>query len=348
MPDVTRLAEWLWYGGDPMAVAGRGVLAPAEGMFRVAVGLRAAAFRLGLAAEHRAPIPVVSVGNISVGGTGKTPLASWVAGALQARGARPAVVLRGYGGDEPEVHRLLRPGVGVVTDPDRVRGVAAAAAAGADVAVLDDAFQHRRVARQLDVVLVSADRPWATRCLPAGPLREPVAALARADVVVVTRKAAAMTDVARVAARAREAGAPLVVACGLVLEGLQVIAGEGRGVVLSLEALRGAPVLAVSGIGDPSAWHAQLRAAGAEVHPLSYADHHAYDAGTVASIMARVPAGGRVVCTLKDAVKLQALWPRSGPALWYVSQRVEPLEGWPGFERALDAVWPAPSVVRRP
>src|SRR3954470_7648563 len=127
-------------------------------MFGAVVGARDILYDAGWLPAAATSIPAVSIGNLTVGGTGKTPIAAWVARGLALRGAHPAVILRGYGDDEPLVHARLNPDIPVVTGADRVVTVNEAARRGADIAVLDDAFQHRRVQRMADLVLVSADR----------------------------------------------------------------------------------------------------------------------------------------------------------------------------------------------
>jgi tetraacyldisaccharide-1-P 4'-kinase len=190
------LLEDLWYGESTGARTGRALAVPASKLFGAVVGARDLMYEAGWLRTHATPIPVVSVGNLTVGGTGKTPIAAWVARELAARGAHPAVVLRGYGDDEPLVHSAVNPSIPVVTSADRVAGVERAAELGASIAVLDDAFQHRRVRRAADLVLVSADR-WtpSVRLLPAGPWREPLSAARRATLVIVTRKAASEASV---------------------------------------------------------------------------------------------------------------------------------------------------------
>src|SRR3954469_19778385 len=185
------VVDRIWFGNDVMARLARATLAPTEAVYRVAIGVRDALYDTGVLTTHQPVLPAVSVGNLTVGGTGKTPIAAWIATELVERGIQPAIVLRGYGEDEPLVHARLNPSVPVIVAPDRVTGVSRAREAGARVAVLDDAFQHRQLSRTVDLVLVSADR-WlsAPRLLPAGPFREPVAALRRATMVLVTRKAA--------------------------------------------------------------------------------------------------------------------------------------------------------------
>ena len=167
-PPKRSVVERIWWGDDALARAARLALAPLEGAYRGVIALRGSLYDAGLLPARQTAVPAISVGNLSVGGTGKTPVAAFVASELRARGGKPAIVLRGYGGDEPLVHATLNPGVPVVVSPDRVAGVAEARVLGADVAVLDDAFQHRRAERWADVVLISADR-WTDdrRLLPA-------------------------------------------------------------------------------------------------------------------------------------------------------------------------------------
>jgi tetraacyldisaccharide 4'-kinase len=274
-----------------------------------------------LFASYKVGRPVIVVGNLTVGGTGKTPVAAEVARRLHARGAHPAVVLRGYGDDEPLVHGRLNPGVVVVATPDRVAGTREARERGADVVVLDDAFQHRRAARVADVVLVSADR-WAAdprRALPAGQWRESLAALRRASLAVVTRKAADDAVVrAVVDACLRAAEVPVAVA--RLAPGALHAAAEDA--VRPLAALRGARTLVVAAIGDPAAFVRQLEQLGARVTARVFADHHHFTSTEVAALVRDAAAHEMVVCTLKDAVKLAPHWPRVAPALWYVSQSV--------------------------
>src|SRR5690349_18685175 len=152
------LIERVWFGTDAWARGGRLALAPLEAVYGAAVTLRGKLYDAGILRTRETAIPAVGVGNLSVGGTGKTPFAAWIARALANRGARPAIVLRGYGEDEPLVHRVLNPTIPVIVAADRVRGTVQARSTGADIAVLDDAFQHRRARRRADIVLVSADR----------------------------------------------------------------------------------------------------------------------------------------------------------------------------------------------
>lgn len=314
-------AHWLWESATLAGRVARGVVLPAAGLFRCASGVRNAAFDRGVARAHPLGAPAVSVGNLTVGGTGKTPVANWLAGELAAAGARPAILLRGYGGDEAQVHAALHPGLVVVADRDRVRGARSALARGGDVLVLDDAFQHRRAARDADLVLLSAETPFRPRWpLPAGPWREPLAALRRATAVIVTRKAAADDAVEVWAAAAAEAapGTPVVV---VRLE-LGDLVDAHSGVRSGLATLAGRGALVISAIGRPSALEAQLAATGIVVHARRFPDHHPFSRPEAESLARAAQARGVAVCTLKDAVKLRALWPREAPPLWYVSQRV--------------------------
>ena len=160
----------LWFGSDGLARAARIALAPAERLFAGASGFRTLMYDAGWVRGELAAIPVVSVGNLTVGGTGKTPVSAWIARWLCDHGATPAVVLRGYGADEPVVHRVLNPDIDVVIGANRLHAIDEAVDRGADIAVLDDGFQHRQLRRTVDIVLISADRwPDEIRMLPAGP-----------------------------------------------------------------------------------------------------------------------------------------------------------------------------------
>ena len=359
----------IWYDDGLDARATRAMLAPAAALFGAIVRRRNARFDQSTAAgRSRALVPAVSVGNLTVGGTGKTPVSAWCAARLRAQGARPAIVLRGYGDDEPRVHALLNPGVPVVVSPDRTAGNVTARTRGADCVVLDDAFQHRRAHREADLVLVSADS-WRgrDRLLPAGPFREPLGALRRASVVVLTVKAA---DAGRVAAleKAVAAAAPEVprAVARLVPDELRLVSalpdptrapGAARAERAGLLArpvsdLAGRRVGVMTGIGDPAAFEAQLRALGADiVHVARFGDHHAFAsqdaARTVGAVAAHQDDAGfiGVVCTLKDAVKLRDLWPRGAPSLWYVSQSVVIERGAEALDRALARVLAARAVA---
>lgn len=334
---TVRALDRLWYGDAMADRVARGVLAPAGWAYAAATSARNALYDAGVLSAREGGVPVLALGNLTVGGTGKTPVAAWVARRLLAAGGRPAVVLRGYGGDEPLVHARLTPDAIVVTDGDRVRGVRRAADLGADCAILDDAFQHRRIRRMADWLLVAAEQ-WRDdlRCIPAGPLREPVSSMRRATLVIVTRKTASRELAERLAERfARESGGRATAVLHLAADGLvRVDTGEQE----SIGRLVGRRVVAAAAVGVPGAFFGQLRAEGALVDAVGYRDHHAFDPADVADLVQRAGRGDGVVCTLKDAVKLAPLWPREGPPLWYLSQRAVIDRGSAALDASLESL----------
>jgi tetraacyldisaccharide 4'-kinase len=321
-----RVIERIWRGDDAFSRAARVALLPIEVVYRVATAARGWMYERSLLHVHHSSIPVVSVGNLSVGGTGKTPFTAWLASELARRGAHPAVVLRGYGGDEPLVHARLNREIPVIIEPRRARGVARAAEIGATVAVLDDAFQHRAAKREIDIALLAAEQ-WGGRLhlLPAGPWREPLSALNRASLVVITRKDADSSRVTEMrAAISRVApGVPQAVVRFTLSELRGATAGNNQQ-TLPLSVLQNRPVVAIAGIADPDAFFHQLTEAGATVTPFGFPDHHRYSVLDVERVLTTVRAGdAMVVCTLKDAVKLASIWPATARALWYVLQALE-------------------------
>ena len=333
---VHRLARWLWRrdGGGQVV---RLVLAPAALLYAAVVRLRAAVYRRALRPVRRLPRPAVAVGNLSVGGTGKTPLAAWIARYYVARGRRPGILLRGVGGDEALVHRHLVPEAVVVADPDRVAGAARALAQGAEVLVLDDAFQLLSVARDLNIAVVSAESAETSRwLLPAGPWREGWDALERADAIVVTRKSASREAADALARRLaeRQPRTPLCVA-GLTLECLE---GMQSGTRHGLERLAGRRVLAAAGIADPESLAVQLRATGADVQLLAYQDHHRYADDDLARLVRGAARADYVVITEKDAVKLRGRWPGDAPEPLIAGLAVRWERNGAALEQALDAV----------
>lgn len=317
---MAEFAE-LWTSASPAARVARTALLPFAAMFRVATGIRDLAYTTGILGAQSLGAPAVSVGNLTVGGTGKTPVTSWIARELAARGARPAIILRGYGNDETLVHRRLTPDMLVLADADRVRAAKAAVTAGATALVLDDAFQHRQVGRDADIVLMSADADDHARWpLPAGPWREPLSALRRARLALVTTKAARMGAVQRTLDAIARCAPGL--ATGVVsLTPDELIAWDG-GERVPASRLRGTRALMVSAIGDPGAFERQLRAAGVDGDTMRFGDHHRFSAADMARIGTRAKPFGRVICTLKDAVKLGPTWTHDAPPLWYLSQRI--------------------------
>ena len=225
--DGHRLIRWLWTSPRIDARLARAGLSPLAALWRAGVGARNLAFDRGWLDVHDLPLPAVAIGNLTVGGSGKTPLVGWIAGYYVTQGHKPGILLRGYGRDEVLVHEHNVPEAIVVADPDRVAGAGRALARGAEVLVLDDAFQRRDVFRDLNILLVSAEAARAVRyCLPAGPWREPASAAARADVLIVTRKRA---DAATAAEVAREFGGMVSGPAGIIHLGVSRYAGMVSG-----------------------------------------------------------------------------------------------------------------------
>ncbi|HLV25329.1 MAG TPA: tetraacyldisaccharide 4'-kinase [Gemmatimonadales bacterium] len=339
--------ERIWFGNDPLARAIRTALMPAELLFRGASGARSYMYGAGILSRAEPAIPALSVGNLTVGGTGKTPVSAWFCAALSSAGAKPAVVLRGYGSDEVLVHEVLNPGAIVVTGRDRVQALDSARAQGADVAVLDDAFQHRSVARAADVVLISADEPFGQqRMLPAGPWREPLSALKRASIAIVTRKAASEAAVRQVSSLVAEAASGIPIATASLrlgelrpLRSAMRTATGAASTALPLASLAGASVLPVAALGNPRAFVRQLEALGASVRKsLLYPDHHDFTHEDVTAITSAATDADFVVCSLKDAVKLAPVWPREGPEVWYVTQSVTFERGEEHVTKIVDSV----------
>ena len=278
-----------------------------EPAYVAAMRVRNGLFDVGLTRVHRLGRPTISIGNLTTGGTGKTPVVAWLGRRLAEGGHRPAVLLRGYGGgDEVRVlRRSLGEGVPVHADPSRVAGAAAVLRdhPATDVFLLDDAFQHRRAARDLDVVLVSATDPFGFgHVLPRGLLREPASGLRRAGAVVLTRCGAVSAD--RLAAIERDVRrlhpTVPVYRTDHVHAGLWSPDGTERPIAWLGEQ----PFFAVAGIGDPAALDRQLRSHGdAYVGHRWFADHHRYTAADVA-VVATAAGGATVVTTEKDWVKL--------------------------------------------
>jgi len=295
----------------------------AASLARAGLWILSRLYRLGLAVANvrwllpgmvrRLPCPVVSVGNLTVGGTGKTPMVACLTNMVTGMGGAPLIVSRGYGGDEGrpneearELERLC-PHVPHVQNPDRARAIRAwLQRQPCDVAILDDGFQHRRCGRDLDIVLIDALRPFGYGyLLPRGLLREPVSALRRADVIVITRAAWLADDaVARLKARVgnlARGGTPVLLAehqpTGILLPD-----GSRR----DLAWLAGREVAAACAIANPQAFRLTLERLGAHVAPFEvFRDHHAYTADDLNRLVGAAEAAGAkvLVTTGKDFVK---------------------------------------------
>ena len=301
--------------GLPAALA-RCSLSILAGLYRAVLALCDLWFRMPGAAK-RAPCPVVSVGNLTVGGTGKTPMVAYLARLVGEMGGRPVILSRGYGGvsggpneEAIELARLC-PGVPHLQNPDRLAALEGWLAGNpCDVAILDDGFQHRRLARSLDIVLIDALRPFGFgHVLPRGLLREPLSALRRADSVVITRAELVTPEGVKLVTQTISAhvrpGTPVLVAKHEP-GGLTMADGSRR----DAASLRGRDIAAACGIGNPGAFRRTLENAGAQVRLFEiFPDHYAYSAGDLDRLLRAAEAGccKTLVTTGKDYVKWQPL-----------------------------------------
>lgn len=309
--DGHRLIRWLWTSRRVDARLARLALLPFSAVWRAGMAARNLGFDRGWSTVRELPLPAVGVGNLTVGGSGKTPIASWIAAHYAAKGLVPGILLRGYGRDEVLVHRHQVPGARVVADPDRLAGAERAMADGAQVLVLDDAFQRRDVWRDYNIAVVSAETsravPWA---LPAGPWREGLGALARADALIVTRKRAdAASALALATALAPRVRGPV----GVVHLGVSRYEGLVSHRALPADGLRGKRVVAASAIADPDAFVAQTKATGAQVQVATWRDHYDFRDEDLAWLAKAARKADYLVVTQKDAVKLRDRWPASVP-----------------------------------
>ncbi len=309
--DGHRLIRWLWTSRRIDAKLARAGLAPLASLWRVSVAIRNVGFDRGWLAVHNLQAPSVSVGNLTVGGSGKTPIAGWIAKHYVGRGTTPGILLRGYGRDEVLLHQRNVPGAIVVANADRVAGGAVAVAQGARVLVLDDGFQRRDVHRDFDLLLVAAETADAVRwSLPAGPWREPLSSTRRAGGLIVTRRRADPATALKVA----ETLAGMIAGpVGVVHLGIRRYTGMLSGKVIPTNTLAGKRVVAASAIADPEAFIAQTKATGAQVQAATWRDHHDFRDEDVAWLARAARKSDFVILTEKDAVKLRDRWPASIP-----------------------------------
>lgn len=303
---------------DREAVIWRSLLRGLAYPYEVVMRMRNIAYDAKLLPAVRLPVPVISVGNLTTGGTGKTPVVAWLVNLLVELGRRPGIASRGYrslgpqGNDEKLVLDRLCPGVPHRQGRNRVvQARDLIAVDRCDVIVLDDGFQHRRLARDFDVVLIDATRPWGFgSLLPGGLLREPVSSLHRADVVLITRCDMASPAVMQSILDRVKRLAPRALTLTSQFELTHLLFGNGsRAPISSLKHRR---LFLFSGIANPASFEGAVASHGQVVDRLRLPDHCAYEARQIAEIAAAAHrcAADIAVTTLKDFVKLSRL-PRS-------------------------------------
>jgi tetraacyldisaccharide 4'-kinase len=330
------LAQRLWRSESAWARLLRCALLVPAGAYQAGAALRNGAYDRGLLPARPLGLPSIGVGNIAVGGVGKTPLTAHLARDLARRGLKPGILVRGYGGGDETAELVTRvPEAVVEAGADRRRGAARAAARGAQVLVLDDCLQRRDVRVDALLAVVASETAGQRRWrLPAGPWREGLGALGRCEGVVVTYKAAgaqAAEEVARRLARRTRTG--LGVAAGLEVARFVPLLG---GAPLQAAWLAGRDVVALCGIGEPQLFAAQLERLGARPRLVAFGDHHAYSPADLAAAGALAGPGGVVVTTAKDAVKLRRLWNPTMPSCVVAELEVRVTYGAADLARLLD------------
>ncbi|HPS19832.1 MAG TPA: tetraacyldisaccharide 4'-kinase [Candidatus Omnitrophota bacterium] len=292
--------------GDRVAA---GVLYFVSILYAMVMRFRGRMYKRGFFKVRKAAVPVISVGNITLGGTGKTPFVAFLADRLTALGMKPAVLTRGYGDDE---HRMLRddiPDVPVVVGSNRVRNAEKAVRLGANILIMDDGFQHRRLGRDLDIVLLDSAKPFGNGYVfPRGTLREPQDAIRRADVVVLSKcdKIPEGTDLKKIAGNLDiRQGVPVI-----AIKYKAKFLSDVTGAVYPAENFKGKKVCIVSGIADPEYFGSMVGKTGAIIESERYfMDHHAYtqnDVNEILRMCVRNEADA-VIVTAKDYVKLRKL-----------------------------------------
>ena len=323
---------------DWSAVLLRRVLWIARGPYALGVWWRNRRFDRGTDV-HRVGVPVISVGNLTVGGTGKTPCVEYIARLLRGHDLLVAILSRGYGAvegrnDEAMVLEENLPDVPHLQGRDRVALAATAIEElESEVLVLDDGFQHRRLARDLDIVLIDATDPWGGNYLfPRGGLREPRTNLRRARLIVITRCDSVGPNEVEQLVKAARAIAPDCPVATTIHAPMELLNGEHRE---EITAIRGRPVGAFCGIGNPAAFRRTLSDLGADIRDFrTFADHHPYARDDVAELnrwAATLPPDAWVVTTQKDWVKLR-IADLGGRPLWALRIGLEFVDGRATFD----------------
>ncbi len=300
---------------DRLVRGALGLLTPG---YRLAVHLRNRAFDTGRREPRQLPQPVISVGNLTTGGTGKTPMVVTLVNMLVEMGRRPAVLTRGYGGDEPLELAQQMPcwpdndsRVPIEVNPDRFAQGVDALKRRPDIScfVMDDGFQHRQLHRDLDIVLIDATQPFGhEQLLPAGLLREPLSALRRANAIVITRADQVSADALAALAERLEsiAGRPPVAQAVHTWSGFRRDQGDGPAETSVIDSLPDVPLAGVCAIGNPNGFERMLRAhASLVVQVYRFADHHGYTRNELDALLADARQRGAeaIVTTSKDRVK---------------------------------------------
>ncbi len=285
--------------------------------YRGIVFLRNRLFDRGWRAIHHVDVPVISIGNITLGGTGKTPTVAWLVQWLSARGIKAAIVSRGYKGNSgkqnDEALELAEklPGVPHIQNPDRLKAAQTAITEHrAEAIVLDDGFQHRRLGRNFDLVLIDASEPFGfEKLFPRGTLREPLTNLQRADAVALTRIDSIATEGRKAIWQRIESLAPG--ACQIEIAYRPVHLMDHNGNMTPLSVLDDARVAAFCGLGNPQNFSRMLSQKKWNLLSLrEYPDHHHYTAHDAQWLKEHCEAmeSAAVLCTHKDLVKIGPLW----------------------------------------
>lgn len=332
----------------PLAFALRCLLSPLTLPYRCAVAGRNFGFDRGWLRSHRAAVPVISIGNLTVGGTGKTPLVRYVARKLREQGLRVALVSRGYGaepGEENDEAMELAWGLADVPhlqQPDRVDAARIAVEElESEVILMDDGFQHRRLQRDLDIVVIDATCPFGFgRLLPRGLLREPLRSLRRADVIVLSRADAVTPEALREIGSRVTRFAPRAIVVQAAHRPVGLLGWPDQRAELSH--LLDRPVAVLCAIGNPDAFVATVRRCGGQVAAvLALADHDPYDAATMERVRHWLAELGErrveVICTHKDLVKLKTDRVEGHP-VWALLIEIEMLAGGNEFDQAIREV----------
>jgi tetraacyldisaccharide 4'-kinase len=316
--------------------------------YSAVVRLRNRLYSSGLLRAHKAGVPVICVGNLTTGGTGKTPLVAWLCLHATERRCRCAILTRGYGtqkgesSDEPALLTAQCPGVPVIVNPDRVAGAAEAIRRhGVQVLVMDDGFQHRRLARDVDIVAIDATLPFGYgKMLPAGLLREPIAGLRRAHAAVLTRCDQVPEEaLKRIEEDIRRINRDLVIARSIHAP---VGIKTREGAAIGLDQLRGRQLFAFCGIGNPRSFFRVIEdLGGLLVGSRAYDDHYRYRAADLDQIRreAKAKEASLILTTQKDWTKISRLaGSQDSPPLAYLAVELQITAGAEGLTALIDRV----------